>query len=281
MGKGLRAGGAGDSVAPAGSGVRAPLTARDLRDLRAVLRAVRNEGGVTLVRLRHFELELQPERARSRIYQSRSHLARDTARGKRAHEDASAKSGRRGSAGPASDTACAPANSACKDFNSACKVVKGRSRRGPAAIARSKARLQAFNDRKREQMLAASQIRARLDRVLSRMRFERMWAVKRAHAEGKEVAPSLSEVMALLLSKSVTQQPLQEATGSKRAATSTPKSPPLQAGSPAVQGMNEALKPSPLKRPRSGRKKCAVCGYMPYTCTCKYKNTGFRRLQLA
>ena len=67
MGKGLLAGGAGDSAAAAGAGVRAPLTARDLRDLRAVLRAVRDEGGVTLVRLRHFELELQPQHARDAV----------------------------------------------------------------------------------------------------------------------------------------------------------------------------------------------------------------------
>ena len=278
MGKGLLAGGAGDSAAAAGAGVRAPLTARDLRDLRAVLRAVRDEGGVTLVRLRHFELELQPQHARSHLHRPRSRHASNKSHGKCTREAASAEPGRRMSAESASDTVCDFTGAACMDSNSACKGVKRRPRRGPAAAARSKARLEAFNDRKREQLLAASRLRARLNQALRRMRFERMWAVKRAHAEGKEmqVAPSLNEVMASLLPTCLPQQtPKEAAAGAKRAANSPPISTPTSAhlpepGSPgATMDAKVLVKPSPLKRPRSRRKKCDVCGYMPFTCICK------------
>ena len=85
-----------------------------------------------------------------------------------------------------------------------------------------------------------------------------MWMVKRASVEGREVAPSLSEVMASLLPTmasllptSATQQPSPEAAGTKRAATCAPTSP-------ARSSLNvEGVKPSPVKRPRSERKKCA------------------------
>ena len=228
-----------------------------------------------MVRLRDFEFELHPQCTRTR--KARERPVRDTAQGKRARAGTPAEPRRRRSAGSASISAGDSSTSACKHANSACKGVKRRSR-GPAAAARSKARLQAFNERKREHLLAASQLRKRLKDAVRRMRFERMWMVKRAHAQGKIVAPSLSEAMASFFSTSVMQQPPQEEAGSKRAATSTPTSPPPQAASLAVQG----VKPSPLKKPRSGRKKCTVCGTChTYTCTCKYKNTGFRRLQIA
>ena len=147
--------------------------------------------------------------------------------------------------------------------------------RGPAAEARSKARLLAFNESKRQRALAESKLRYKLNLALKRMRFERMWMVKHASVEGREVAPSLSEVMASLQGEmtslpptSVAKPPPHEMIGTKRAAACTPMSPP--GPSLSVEG----VKPSPLKKPRSGKKKCPICGYKPYTsrfnCTCKY-----------
>ena len=74
-------------------------------------------------------------------------------------------------------------------------------------------------------MIAESKLRSKLNLIMKRMRYERMWYVKRADAEGRRVAPTLSEVMIPLLS-TATQHPPQEVAGTKRAATAAPISPP-------------------------------------------------------
>ena len=86
------------------------------------------------------------------------------------------------------------------------------------------------------------------------------------------MTPSLGEAIAPFLSASLPQHSPQEVVGAKRAATSDPISPPSSAlvpqyASPALVIVAERVKPSPAKRSRG--RKCKVCGYMPFTCTCK------------
>ena len=283
MARGVGAGAAGHPAAAAPGTSEAPLSRRDLRDLRAVIRLASAEGCL-MVTLRHVRVEL-PSLAHAPAAQARESRARGTARcGSERRAAAPLPRQHKSSLPPACDSAgggsedCSCMHTsekkvACKDLAAKRKA----RRRGPAALARSESRLLAFNERKRQRLLSQSRLRVKLHMILNRMKYERMWMVKRACAEGREVFPSLSEAMASLLSASATHQPPLEETGSKRAASSTPTSPPPKGGSLAVEG----VKPSPLKKPRSGRKRCEVCGYMPYTCTCKYKNLGFRRLQLA
>ena len=83
--------------------------------------------------------------------------------------------------------------------------------------------------------------------------------MKLAWAEGRVVAPSLSEVAAYL-SSPCEQQP-QEVAGAKRAAASDPVSPPASGDDAAIVPKG-AVAPSPKVR----RRACLVCGYLPATC---------------
>ena len=66
-------------------------------------------------------------------------------------------------------------HSAHRDGSTRERDVSARRRgRGPAAEARSKARLLAFNESKRQRVLADSKLRGKLNLVLKRMRYERM-----------------------------------------------------------------------------------------------------------
>ena len=273
---------AGPPVAAASAAADGRLSARELRDLRAVLRVVRADGHHAAVRIRHVEVELAPH--------APQHFRQHDAGSRRAPQRAAAASKsdskrvrqRRRHCSNAESSADAPA--ACVNHQAPvaqCSAdaadahapgERRHRRRGPAAEARSRARLLAYNHSKRQRMLAESKLRVNLNLIMKRMRYERMWCVKRAHAEGRRVNPSLSEAIAPFLSASVTQHPPQEVAGTKRVATSDPISPPSSAllpqfESPAVVMIAERVKPSPAKRSRG--RKCKVCGYMPFTCTCK------------
>ena len=225
------------------------LSTRELRDLRAVLRVVRADGHYAAVRIRHVEVELAPH--------APQHFAQHAACTKRAPQAAAAPKSdssrvrqRRRPTSNAHSSAAGAATACVNPQADAAHAHDGADadpapyrrrhrNRGPAAAARSKARLLTYNQGKRQRMLAQCTLRCKLNVVLKRMRYERMWYVKRAHAEGRRVTPSFSEAIAPFLSAPLPQHSPQELAGTKRAASSDPISPPSSAlvpqhASPAV-----------------------------------------------
>ena len=245
----VRGGCGGDAGSPAtrpAAEADGCLSARDLRDLRAVLRVVSDNGRVAAVRMKHLVVELAP--------------GANVAQGgqqQQAHAEPAERAARKGHGSPRQRSrqrerrhggvlhatrrvdADGGVGGAAVGAAHVAPAARQLRRRGPAARARSKARLDAFIEGKRRYL--DCELHARLRQLVKRLRFERMWHVKNAWAEGRVVAPSLSEVAAYLSSPRVLQQP-QGVAGAKRAATSDPASPP--AGDGAANVPKGAVAPS-------------------------------------
>lgn len=138
-----------------------------------------------------------------------------------------------------------------------------RRQHGQAARRRSAQRLLDFQEAKRRALYADCQLRVVLHRALKRLRWERMWTVKRAWAEGRMVAPSLSVVADYTQSEKAS---CAASKGSYREALLSTCDAAHSSTTDSGADAKRVNATPPVRRAVCALQVCSVCGFMPITC---------------